>query len=510
MASLRGWARTASTASKLASVEQIIGYKFKSVERLYEALDQEKTITLPNGEERPSRRTRNTRLALVGDAAAQFHLASQWYDMGLDGMQWIKVRNEGLNNNTLGQVGFAMGLDKLTVPGPCDEPYDMASTVEAILGAVYYDGGEGPLIKVMARCGISHKLLVTPEKAWTLEAMRTRRNLPNLFFTGQQWEWQAQLFRINPKVLPRDSTSKVVELPLSSARQVLETIKAGVEARKVAEDLLKKRKEEKAKRAVELEAERQRKEASKKLELMKQRLAADKEKKAAEKAKLAAEYEATKARQSQQPSLWHNLKRMWLGSDMSTGSNTITESKTQTTLKTETTPKAETISKTVTVPKAVATPKTVTTLKAETTPKAETTSNIPAETNIVTGSDTVAGSDTASGSDTTPKSNTGAVISYLTNFFQTSETSSATAEEVSTKEMPVLTAKQRKSELSKLKARIKSLNKQKQSHAQARKRSRRKGTQAAELYEVKMTELTARLDAAKQSLHLIETTKPAK
>lgn len=497
MAALRGWARTASTAAKLASVEQIIGYNFKSVERLYEAMDIEKVLVLPNGEERSARRTRNTRLALVGDAAAQFHLAGQWYDRNLDGIQWVEVRTQGLCNDTLGKIGFSLGLDELTVPEPCEGSYAMASTVEAILGAVHYDGGEDALKRVMARCGISHKLLEVPERAWTREAMTTSRNLPQRFFAGHQWELQSMLFRINPKVLPRSDRSRIARLPLDEARLVLEATKARVEAMKIAEEIQQKRKEEKAKRVAELQVEKERQEAAQRVEKLRRRAAAEKARKAASRAR--RDERAAKAERvgkGQQTSLWGNLKRFWLGSDDMAGSNMAANTVPKSNITTE--PKAET------VPDSSAKPKPAESKPAESdTAKSDAKqSDTVVKPNTVTGpEDIVAESSTANGSDTVTEPTTGA---------EPSEDSQDTEESSTTGETLVLNRKQRRMELSNLRSKIKSLNNQRQVHAQQKKRSRRKGQTAIEVFESKLAELDSRLNVAKQSLRDLEKQKPEK
>lgn len=109
----RGWSRTASTAVKLATAERIIGYQFKDVDRLYEALDQyEHRSLLPSGKVHKERR-RNTRLALVGDAQARLHLAQKWYDQSdLAGTDWSKIHHATLSNESLSQIGFKLGLDE--------------------------------------------------------------------------------------------------------------------------------------------------------------------------------------------------------------------------------------------------------------------------------------------------------------------------------------------------------------------------------------------------------------
>lgn len=73
---MRGWSKTASTALKLATAERIIGYQFKDLDKLYEALDQtEQRRLLPSGK-KLRLRPRNSRLALVGDALGTLHVSS--------------------------------------------------------------------------------------------------------------------------------------------------------------------------------------------------------------------------------------------------------------------------------------------------------------------------------------------------------------------------------------------------------------------------------------------------
>lgn len=109
----RGWSKTASTAVKLATAERIIGYQFKDVDRLYEALDQTKQPNmLPSG--KPAKdRPRNHRLALLGDAHAKLRMAQQYYDnRDLVGAHWGMISATTLSNNQMSEFGFRLGLDE--------------------------------------------------------------------------------------------------------------------------------------------------------------------------------------------------------------------------------------------------------------------------------------------------------------------------------------------------------------------------------------------------------------
>lgn len=108
----RGWSRNASTALKLATAEKVIGYQFKNVDLLYEALDQKREKFRSPGGKRARLRTRNTRLAFVGDAQAKLYLAQQWYKKpNLSGALWQDIES-ALSNDHLGQTGFSIGLDE--------------------------------------------------------------------------------------------------------------------------------------------------------------------------------------------------------------------------------------------------------------------------------------------------------------------------------------------------------------------------------------------------------------
>ncbi|KUI57408.1 Translation initiation factor IF-2 [Cytospora mali] len=493
MASLRGHARSASTAAKLATVEQIIGYNFKSVERLYEALDLEKSpITLPTGEVRAAKRTRNTRLAL------------------------------GLSNDTLGKIGFSLGLDELTVPENCEGSYAMASTVEAILGAVYHDGGEEAFKRVMARCGVSHKLLAAPERAWIHDPVKSSRNLPGRFFAGHQWGLQELLFRTNPKLLPRTQFGGVAKLPLNEARVLLEALRARALARKQAEEeakrLAEERAKEKAKERARKEAERLRKEAAKKAEK------AEKAKKRAdEKAKKDAENEAKQqakkeaegiarrkaedGKPRQKTALWASVKRFWHGSDTMAESQSVKESNM------------------VAGSKSVEDSNTGADMDTATNANTMAESNNATETSTATRSDkvtesetgaeseTVMDSDKATESDTENTPNAGKELtegsdsmgSYLidtcTKIFYGSQQIPIAPD------MPLLDPKQRKKEVKAMNARIRALKLQKQQYTK-KQRPRRKSSLLE--YEAKLEDINFRLDAARASLKILESQKSMK
>lgn len=72
------------------------------------------------------------------------------------------MREEVLGNPNLARIGFENGLNGCINLNPGTwEVSDamMATTVEAILGAVHLDGGDEALTTVMDRLGLTHNLL---------------------------------------------------------------------------------------------------------------------------------------------------------------------------------------------------------------------------------------------------------------------------------------------------------------------------------------------------------------
>lgn len=67
-----------------------------------------------------------------------------------------------MGNLNLSAVGFAHGLDSCVILNPGTQSVSdktMATTVEAILGAVYMDGGDGALNAVLVNLGLTHQYL---------------------------------------------------------------------------------------------------------------------------------------------------------------------------------------------------------------------------------------------------------------------------------------------------------------------------------------------------------------
>lgn len=154
-------------------VESIIDYYFTDPLFLWEALQAA-------GSSNTSAGTRwfpdgNKRLAVLGDTILQLVLVKDWYD-GTDARgipkslpstcllsnreigQASEITQRVGSNANLDRIGRLYGLDDFICRNPAQlgfvSPNTMASTVEAILGAVYLDGGITYVSQVMQTLGL--------------------------------------------------------------------------------------------------------------------------------------------------------------------------------------------------------------------------------------------------------------------------------------------------------------------------------------------------------------------
>ncbi|KAJ5994966.1 RNAse III [Penicillium waksmanii] len=114
-----------------------IPYMFEDESLRDEALAAASAFSKPEG---------NKRLALIGDAALRLVLYMHGYARGWSTEQMSDLQSKivGTNDNLI-LVGFRRGLDRRIRPNPaqnCVERRLMATTMDAIIGAVYIDSGE--------------------------------------------------------------------------------------------------------------------------------------------------------------------------------------------------------------------------------------------------------------------------------------------------------------------------------------------------------------------------------
>ncbi len=142
--------------SPCKTLEKTLGYRFKSKERLLTAL------THPSYRNEKGHETcaDNQRLEFLGDAVvgllAAEHLYAHASDMNEGDM--TKFRSTITNRSGLARVGTAWGIGGQLRMGRGEEQSggaakesNLADAVEAILGAVYEDGGHRAAAKVFAK-----------------------------------------------------------------------------------------------------------------------------------------------------------------------------------------------------------------------------------------------------------------------------------------------------------------------------------------------------------------------
>ncbi|RHZ60737.1 uncharacterized protein CDV56_106795 [Aspergillus thermomutatus] len=126
-----------SLDERAAFVENIIQYAFTNRAILYEALRAAGNLVLTG---RPHRSDGNKDLALIGDAVLRLILVMDGYEANFGRIDQT-VQAQASNPN-LTQIGFQAGLENFILINPSQSTVSnnvMATTVEAILGAVYLD-----------------------------------------------------------------------------------------------------------------------------------------------------------------------------------------------------------------------------------------------------------------------------------------------------------------------------------------------------------------------------------
>lgn len=231
-----------SLIRKLVRCQEILGYHFKDLSLLQQSLTLGET---------------NKSLATAGDTYVQAALVDRWFSLAKPTSDdFNTIRTEALCNYNLAQVGFRRGLDMCTLPDRCEVPRQMATTVEAILGAVHRDAlfkeGRRKAVNwtefenVISRLGINHRLIASAaDLRWSLRPVRTSRKiLPRFFSRGHHFDLAKMLAGMTSK-LPSISLTKA-EACSSSGRapsddphqkiEVNDKVSSGVWARLTSND----------------------------------------------------------------------------------------------------------------------------------------------------------------------------------------------------------------------------------------------------------------------------------
>lgn len=82
-------------------------------------------------------------------------------------------------------------------------PYDMATTLEALIAAVHMDGAsQEQCRKIYTRFGLQHKLVGPIDRSWIWKIVRSKMDLPEKFFIGHHFKLQEGIFETQLKRLP--------------------------------------------------------------------------------------------------------------------------------------------------------------------------------------------------------------------------------------------------------------------------------------------------------------------
>ncbi|KFY31786.1 hypothetical protein V493_00794 [Pseudogymnoascus sp. VKM F-4281 (FW-2241)] len=127
-----------------SDVERIIKYHFTRPQIFEEAFEAAGVSEVNKGV--TGQRHGNKRLALVGDALIRLAILDRWFPSGASTEEGNNLVRDLASNNALKNVVEQDGLAKFVVKNPCqkDKPQrtTLASTTEAIVGAVWYDCGK--------------------------------------------------------------------------------------------------------------------------------------------------------------------------------------------------------------------------------------------------------------------------------------------------------------------------------------------------------------------------------
>ena len=126
-----------------ASIENTIKYRFSDRKLLDEAtLAAGASVS---GKDIAGNAHGNKPLALIGDALIRLDVAHRSYIQGVGTGQSAKVLDAAGANDSLAALGSRLGLDQSVTKNPCQKGevprVTLASTVEALIGAVWVDSG---------------------------------------------------------------------------------------------------------------------------------------------------------------------------------------------------------------------------------------------------------------------------------------------------------------------------------------------------------------------------------
>ncbi|KAF3391605.1 hypothetical protein F1880_007468 [Penicillium rolfsii] len=139
------------SAQHIRELEEIIGYEFRDKSLLDRALQAAGFGPLREG---------NKPLALIGDATLKLIIRMMGYETNSPIGRTTHIHDISAANDNLWQIGFARKIDTFIHLSPSSRGVVqnrlMATTMEAILGAVYLDSGKdiAAVLRVVVRLGL--------------------------------------------------------------------------------------------------------------------------------------------------------------------------------------------------------------------------------------------------------------------------------------------------------------------------------------------------------------------
>jgi ribonuclease-3 len=146
--------------AKVTRCEAIINHTFTNKALLLEALNAAGSSGISIRYSNSSYTlAKNDAMAIVGDAQVEAIMASIWWKHGTRNLgHWTDIRRDNLSNKSgLAPVGRTWGLHACIIVNPGNTTASdgtIATTMEAILGAVFLDAGRDELERVMRHLGI--------------------------------------------------------------------------------------------------------------------------------------------------------------------------------------------------------------------------------------------------------------------------------------------------------------------------------------------------------------------
>lgn len=146
----------------LAKLENLLGYKFADRELLARALTHRSWAheKLPGEPEETIRKAQNESLEFIGDSVVGLIIAETLYRMnpGMSEGDLTLMKHRLVSTATLAEVAGELGLGDFVrlgrgeiKTGGREKPAILADTLEAIIGAVFFDGGYGEARECVGR-----------------------------------------------------------------------------------------------------------------------------------------------------------------------------------------------------------------------------------------------------------------------------------------------------------------------------------------------------------------------